>query len=104
MIFNKNMSFAPLSLFDANKNSKVIELPLERAKKYVEKLNQECGEELFFYMEREKWMEIVQSSQFIEEQEKIHEEAKKIMDIPEIRKKQKDRISEFLQKFDLVIS
>ena len=41
MIFNKNMSFAPLSLLDANKNSKVMELSLEMAKKYVEKLNQD---------------------------------------------------------------
>lgn len=93
MIFNKNMSFAPLSLLDANKNSKVKELSLEMAKKYVEKLNQECGEELFFYMEREKWMEIIQSSQFIEGQEKNYEEDKK-MDIPEIRKKQKELCEE----------
>ena len=94
MIFNKNIPFAPLSLFDANKNSKVIELPLEMAKKYVEKLNQEYGEDLFFYMEREKWMEMILSPQFIEEQEKIHEEAKKIMAIPEIRKKQKELCEE----------
>lgn len=90
MIFNKNIPFAPLSLFDDNKNSKVIELPLEMAKKYVEKLNQECGEDLFFYMERKKRMEMILSPQFIEGQEKFHKEAKKIMDIPEIRKRRKE--------------
>ena len=90
MILNKNIPFVPLSLFDDDKNGKVIELPLEMAKKYVEKLNQECGEDLFFYMEREKRMEIIQSPRFIEDQEKIHEEAKKIMDIPEIRKRCKE--------------
>lgn len=84
MIFNKNMPFTPLSLIDNNKNSRVIELFLEDAKRYVEEQNQKDGEELFFYMGREEWLKLLESPQVVEFENKSHEEIAKLFDCPEI--------------------
>lgn len=83
VIINKKNLFLPLSLFDCDYKEKKV-FSLETAKEYAEKLNQRYGEELFFYVEWEKWLEIIQSPQCIELQEEIDKEVEKIVNCDEI--------------------
>lgn len=82
LIFNKSVLCRPLSFVDDKNNSKVIELSKEEATRYVEELNQINGEELFFYMEREEWMNRLQLSDFSDQ---MDIECRKIMDSPELK-------------------
>lgn len=63
VIFNRNMPFRPLSLIDTQHNSKMMELSLVDAQRYVEENNKKNEEELFYYMKIEEWQRLLDSPQ-----------------------------------------
>lgn len=82
VIFNRNMPFRPLSLIDTQHNSKMMELSLVDAQRYVEENNKKNEEELFYYMKIEEWQRLLDSPQIGELKNKIHD---KFVQSPEIR-------------------
>lgn len=74
VIFNRrNRSFRPLFLIDRQHNSKMMELSLVDAQRYVEENNKKNGEELFYYMKKEEWQRLLDSPQVGELESELHD-------------------------------
>lgn len=82
IIFNKR--YVPCVEFDANKNPSVRRFSLEEVQKIVDEENKRNGEDLYFYMNMEEWMKIVDSARFHEVCAQMDMKIEEIMNSPEI--------------------